>query len=104
MSFFIFVTFVPSKKKTPSSTNGRLHGWTACAAAVKPATTRPAGVKLLWLCALYSRAAIAGAAITAFILLQNLRWFSRCGRNLCYLPPVRTSLVRPCYRRVLAVV
>ena len=61
------VTFVPRRKNTPSSMNGKLHGWAACAAAVRPATTRPAGVKLLWLCALYSRAAIAGAAMAAFI-------------------------------------
>lgn len=38
------VTFVPAKKNTIRSTNGRFHGWTACAIAVRTATTIPAGV------------------------------------------------------------
>jgi hypothetical protein len=40
-----FVTLVPAKKNKMSSAKGRLHGWTACAMAERPAATMPAGVR-----------------------------------------------------------
>jgi hypothetical protein len=44
-SFYTLVTLVPAKKNTISRAKGRLHGCTACAAAVNRAATIPAGVR-----------------------------------------------------------
>jgi hypothetical protein len=62
------VTLVPARKKTISRTKGRLHGCTACAAAVKPAVIIPKGVSVLRDQARYSIAKVIGTAIIAFIV------------------------------------
>lgn len=62
------VTFVPARKNTINNVNGRLHGCTACAIAVKTAATMPAGVRDLWEWARYTIASVMGTAMIAFIL------------------------------------
>lgn len=72
-----FVTLVPARKNTIRSAKGRLHGWTACAAAVKAAATIPAGVSDLCDQARTTIARVTGTAIIAFILIEKMeveRW------------------------------
>lgn len=67
-SFLILVTRVPARKKTTRSANGRFQGCTACAMAEAAAAAIPAGVRLLWECARYTKASVAGTAMMAFMV------------------------------------
>jgi len=73
MEVLTFVTLVPAKKNTISSANGRFHGCTAWAIAVRVAATMPAGVRDLCDQARYTSASVAGTASIGFILDLNLK-------------------------------
>lgn len=75
------VTAVPARKKTANNVKNTLHGCIACTTAVTKAVKMPAGVSDFLEYARYTRAAIAGTAMTGFILRSSMG--RRKGWNLC---------------------
>lgn len=59
---------MPARKKTINRIKGKLHGCTACAAAVKTAATIPPGVSVLCDQARYTMPKVTGTATIAYIL------------------------------------
>lgn len=62
---------VPARKKTTRRTNGKFHGWTACAMAVKVAAKSPPVVSDFLEYARYTSINVAGMAMMGFILCES---------------------------------